>query len=460
MTAVCLRCDWEGEEGHATCPRCGAPLFRSGPPRAGRRAAAPPAALRVPPRRELEPSGPAADDASASEPVARAPTSVRAALAVAVAVFGVIALAIAGGGGEPQDRRLPTGPVVPPVDRASGILVYAVPDGAGNARLWLWHRADGDVTEGPLIREPLEIVNVRSPGYGWLGYTADLGDGGQEAVILDSLEPDAEERPIGLGDVVSWVREGATAVFLERGPLRAGCRRDVVVTAVHVDIGGDEVVFDDTICGDILTVGRTSLGYFLTWARPGEAHVVQADVVGAGYRDAGLLLADHGVIAISPGGEMLVTPSSGFVSRNVPARDDVRPVAGTAWSFELFGGAPVPILVRGAPLHIDRVLAYPPGSAEALVVGRLSGDPPGLWEVPLGEIGSTRKGARYVGPVEGSTAAAYAADGTGFVVTGGELWEIRPRRMVPLELPEGAPPPNGPIAWILREPLTQLGPVP
>ena len=73
-----------------------------------------------------------------------------------------------------------------------------------------------------------------------------------------------------------------------------------------------------------------------------------------------------------------------------------------------------------------------------------------------GPGGNGPRTARSVGVVRGSTDAAYAADGTAFVVTGGRLWEVRDHRMEPLDLPEGSPAPTGPVAWIVREPLTEL----
>jgi len=379
----------------------------------------------------------------------RAPTSVRAALAIVLVTFAAIVVAITAGG--PERRRLVSVPT-PSSEGTAGILVYSVSDGSGAARLWLWHLQTGDVNEGPLIREPLELVTVRSPGYGWVAFTSDLGNGIEEAAVFDSFAPDAEAEPIGSGDMVAWAREGGTTILVDRGPLLDGCRRRVMIVAVNVDREGGESVLDETICGDVLSVGRTSLGYFVTTERRGVADVVAADVVGAGYDDAGVLLADHGLIAIAPGGEMLVTPSSEFL----PMSGEDVPIAGAAWYFRQFGGRAVPYLVDGIPLRVDRVLAYAPDAVQALAIGRLPGEDPGLWELPLGVGGDGPRTPRSVGVTTGPTAASYAADGTAFVVTGGRLWEVRHHRMEPLDLPEGAPAPTGPLVWIVREPLTDL----
>jgi hypothetical protein len=379
----------------------------------------------------------------------RAPTSVRAALAIVLVTFAAIVVAITAGGPE---RRRPDSVPTPPSGATDGILVYSVSDDSGAARLWLWHLQTGEVTEGPLIREPLELVSVRSPGFGWIAFTSDLGNGIEKAAVFDSLAPDAEAEPIGSGDIVEWGRNGGTAILVERGPLQSGCRRRAAIVAVNIDKEGGETVLDDTICGDVLSVGRTSLGYFVTTERRGVADVVEADVVGAGYDDAGVLLDDHGVIAIAPSGEMLVTPSSEFL----PGSGDDAPIAGAAWYFRQFGGRPVPYLVEGSPLRVDQVLAFAQDSVQALAIGRLPGEDPGLWELPLRTGADGPRTPRFVGTVTGPTAAAYAADGTAFVVTPGRLWEVRGHRMEPLDLPEGSPAPTGPLVWIVREPLTEL----
>jgi hypothetical protein len=466
MSVVCLRCDWNGEQDRPACPRCGAPLYRraagpAAPQRAAARGDPPPAAG--------DRSGPAPGPRPAdedrdvpgdgwTEPLpgsVRAPASARAVLASVAAVFGVILLLLALGSPEPVRPPAPA-PTPSAGGGPGGILVYASPDGSGASRLGLWDLARNRVREGPLIRDPVELVNVRSPSYGWLGVTTDLGDGVREAAVLDSLGPDSLARTIGAGEVVTWAREGGSVILVERGPLLDACRRRVRIVAVHLDKEGREVVVDRETCGDVPTVGRTSLGYFVTWQRPGGADVVDSDIVGAGYDDAGLLLRDHALLSISPGGDMLVTPWR-RASRDRPAGSDPAPVQirGEAFVFSMFGGPPQPIRVSGVPLLVDRVLAYAPGATRALVVGRVGGREPGLWEVPL-DGGADPGAPRFLGSARRATWACYAADGTAFVVSGGRVWTSRGDGLVPLELPAGAPAPGGPIAWILREPLADL----
>jgi hypothetical protein len=368
-------------------------------------------------------------------------------------VFALLAFLLTRGGDpDIEPRSASPSPLAP--QRSGGLLVYAAPDGQGAARLWRWNLLTGTVAKGPLIREPIAMVNVGSPEDGWLGLTSDLGNGVHEAAVVDSLDPGAVIAPLGRADIVTWARQGASAIFVDRGPLLDGCRREISVSVERVGVESRDVVMHETICGDVISAGRSSIGYFLT-----KQGLGRVDVVGEGYPDAGVLLEGYGVIAISPGGDMLVTPGTEFLPAIVPTRPtthDYDPppfwVAGQAFAYQQFSGPPVPYVVQGVALRVDEVLGYAPGETTGLVIGRLGGDRPGLWELPLGVARVESTTARYVAEVGGFTAAAYANDGTAFVVTEGRLWRLRNHRLTPIDVPEGAPVPNGPLAWIAREP--------
>jgi hypothetical protein len=444
MTATCFRCDWEGETDGTACPRCGAPLYRPVPGERERRAAPPPTPAMV----VVPVEGPAAPPPNEAGPARSSPRSI---LLIAGAVFAVLAFLLAQGDLEPGP---PPGPARAIPRETGGRLVYTVPVGDGMARLWRWNLSTDQVSKGPLVRAPLALINVRSATYGWLGITSDGGGGIREASLLDSFEPSAASESIGSGDIVTWTRRGETVLLVERGPLLDRCRRRVDVTAVNVGQPGRESILHDIICGDILSVGRTSIGYFLTVLGPEDVNVV-----GVGYEDAGILLRDHGVIDVTPGGQMLVTPATEFVpeQRSEDAVDEppLR-VSGEASRYRLFGGLPVDLLADAAPLRIERVLAYGDGGTRALVIGRQGPDRRALWELPLGISGSEPAIPRYVIEARGSTAAAYAIDGTAFVLTDSRLWHLRDHRLTALDVPEGAPRPDGPLAWIVREPITEL----
>ena len=440
MTTTCLRCDRVGDSAAGTCPECGAPLYRSAPARSVSR------------ERTLSGNGPldTAEDRALSE--ARPVTTGARSVFATVGALSVMLVLLSRGAPDPGARR--ENSLVPP-GGPSGILVYASAEGRGSARLWRWNLASGEVDRGPLIPDPVELVNVRSSDLGWLGITSDRGQGVLEASVLDSLEVGAELERLGRGTIVTWARAGE-ALLVDRGPPSNGCRRTVSVSAAHVERPGQERVMRETLCGDVLSVGRTSLGHFLTRLGP---HGV--DVVGAGYRDAGLLLPDHGLIAVSPDGDMIVAPSADLpsidpTSTEVGSRNPapIR-VSGRASLYGQFRGPPVPYLVGGAPLQVDEVLAYGPDSWVALVVGRVGEGRPGLWELPLLASGRSIQ-PRRVGSDGSFTFAAYADDGTAYVVTGGSLHVLRHHVLKPLEGPKRAPTPAGPLAWIAQEPFADL----
>ncbi len=381
-------------------------------------------------------------------------TSSRSVFATVVAVVSVILVLVSRGAPDPSPMRDTS---VGPPGGSTGILVYAMADGGGSARLWRWNLASGEVKRGPLIPYPVELVNVRSPSFGWLGITSDRGRGVLEASVLDSLEVGAEPERLGRGAIVTWARPGE-ALLVDRGPRSGGCRRTISVSAAPVDRSGRERVLRETLCGDVLSVGRTSLGHFLT--RLGPRGV---DVVGAGYSDAGLLLPDHGLIAVSPDGDMIVTPSADLPSIDpAPAEDgsgrNLAPmrVTGRASLYGQFRGPPVPYLVGDVPLQVDEVLAYSPDAWVALVVGRVGEGRPGLWELPLLASGDRSIQPRWVGSDGGFTFAAYADDGTAYVATGGSLYILRHHVLKPLDGPERAPTPAGPLAWMVQEPIAHL----
>jgi hypothetical protein len=442
----------------AKCPRCGAPLYRLVPPGRERRAVPGPASpQRGAPPKDAPPreGGLLTEDPAPSEArsVTTSPLSV---FAVVGAVFVVILVLLSQGAPDPGSSRVDSSPV--PRGGPTGILVYAMAEGGGSARLWRWDLVSGEVRKGPLIPHPVELVNVRSPSFGWLGITSDRGRGVFEASVLDSLEVGAEPERLGRGTIVTWARQGETALLVDRGPPSDGCRRTVSVSAAHVDRPRLERVLRGTLCGDVLSVGRTSIGHYLTRLGPGGA-----DVIGVGYSDAGVLLPDHGLIAVSPSGEMIVTPSADLRSTGTATAEDgtgrrvplIR-VTGRASLYAQFRGPPVPYLVGGVPLRVDRVLAFGPGASVALVVGRVGDDRPGLWELPLLASGDGSIRPRKVGSDGGYTFAAYADDGTAYVATGGWLYILRDHVLKLLLAPEGAPTPAGPLVWIVQEPTADL----
>jgi hypothetical protein len=373
-------------------------------------------------------------------------------VAVAAIFLVILSLLSRGDAEDPDGSAGPIDPSAAP-GRTGGRLIYAVSAGDGTARLWRWDLLGGEVARGPVVRDPVALVNILSPGYGWLGVTSKGVGGGRQAAVLDSLAPASVPRPLGDGDIVTWTKRGGMVLLIDRGTLQDRCRREVEVTAVSLQPRSRETVLHDTICGDVVSAGRTSIGYFLTVLGPGGA-----DVVGVGYPDAGVLLRDHGVIDISPNGQMLVAEESEFLPGEPSPGVDQPPLlpTGSAFRYRLFERGPAELLADSEPIRIDEVLAYTAAGSRALVIGRQGGEGLGLWELPLGIVGLEPESPRYLIGVRGVTEAAFASDGTAFVLTGGRLWHLRDDRLIRVRLPEGAPMPDGPLAWIVREPTRPL----
>ena len=164
------------------------------------------------------------------------------------------------------------------------------------------------------------------------------------------------------------------------------------------------------------------------------------------------------MIDISPNGQMLVTEESEFLPGRPRPRRTTRPCSRPdASRYRLFERGPAELLPDSVPIRIDEVLAYTSAGSRALVIGRQGSDGRALWELPLGIVGLEPRVPRFLIGVRGVTEAAYASDGTAFVLTNGHLLAPprRPSRPDP-GLPDGAPTPDGPLAWIVREPTTPL----
>jgi hypothetical protein len=392
-----------------------------------------------------------------AQPVAH-PTEARAVgsspwsvLSIVGAVAVVVLFLMSQGGPDRADVERVVPPAASPSSGTGGLVIYAVPTNDGMARLWRWNVDADRVVRGPLVRDPVSLVNVGSSGYGWLGITSDTDDGLRQASILDSLEARSSARSLGRGDVVTWARQGRIVVLVDRGQVRSGCRRTVDVRAISIEGPTEERIYHDAVCGQVLSVGRTSIGYFMTVVGDGGA-----EVVGFGYPDHGVLLRGYGVIDVAPGGDLLVTSDEEFLpAGGRPPTTDLA-IAGEASRFRLFGGPPEELLADAAPLSIQRVLAYSAGGTRALVIAHQGLDADAVWELPLGFAGSEPAIPNYVVEARGVTSAAYANDDSAFLLTGGRLFHLRDGRLSAASLPEGAPTPDGPLAWIVREPTTQI----
>ena len=432
---VCLRCDWSGISSTTACPTCGAGLYRVPP----RPAPGSPASGKT---RVSTTRGDATPDAAEPSAVlldGRSRRLVAAVVVVSLSLGGLWFLA---------DRRGTAPPSNAEVLVRGGTLLYAVDDGAGWSRLWRWDLADGSVRPGPRVRQPVELVDAHAAEPGIVGVTSRAPDGDLVGSVLRFLTSSNVATPVVRGDLVTWGSRGADVVVVKRGPLLGPCRRHLVIVLKTIAPALVEQEYERTMCGDILSVGRDANSTYFTRRSHDRVDVVQAS-----YGRTHHVLAEHALLSISAASDMLVVPAAGLPMTSmslatVRDRGDVPPPAvfGTSFSYRRLRGEPRPYRSGNERLWIDRVLAWSRDSAVALVAGRL-GDRAGLYEIVAGP-GLLPEPPRWVGPIRGGAWATFSEDGLAFVLTDHRLFVTRDGGLEPLPLPDGAPPPDGPLVWL------------
>lgn len=450
--ALCLRCDWVGETDASRCPRCSTGLYR------------PPKTMTTAPTRDGYPPVVSADvDRAAGRPgspqgrrpggsvnkdtaaflVPRPTTHARRTGAVATGLItgALVLLAFL------WVRSHTPAPAIQG-SGLRGVLVYAVDDGGGWSRLWRWDLEDGSTKLGPRVRDPLALINAFGAEPGMVGVTSRSADGELTGSLLRFLSPSESATPLVRGDLVTWGPRGATVVAVKRGPLSGPCTRHVSIVARTIVPSIVDRQFDETFCGDVLSVGRDSNTTFMTLRR-GD----RVDLVFAGYGRTHPVLPDHALLSISPAADMLVVSADALTPDPLTLvalrdRGDVPPTSiyGTALYFRGLGVEPRPYRSGPDLLWIDRVLAWSADSTSALVIGR-SGDVPGVYEIVAGPQRRI-EAPRFVSPADGDTWAAAADDDVSFLLTGGRLWVVRGSRASSLAVPDGAPAPEGPMVWL------------
>ena len=332
-----------------------------------------------------------------------------------------------------------------PATGMSGTLVYAVPDGAGWARLWTWDLDRNVVAEGPRVQDPVELVDAYGAGPGWIGVTWERIDGSFEAGLLRYLEPTDEATPLLTADYLAW---GARGEDVAGASIRRehGCRRRVKVVDVGLAPSSSEVRVDRTICGAVLSIGRDDLRTYLTLSRRGDPRIVFAGL-GRFHR----VLDGYALSAISPTADMLVVPASELPPAQIsPPRWSPHEAPGAVFGTGMFfrglsQGRPIPFGEDGHPFQLDHLRAWSPDASVGLVTGRM-GNRYGIFELRAGPAAD--RVPRFLGPINGPIYGTYADDGTGFVANGDVLSILQNHELTPIALPQGAPIPAGPIVWI------------
>jgi hypothetical protein len=428
---TCFRCDWEGDADGAACPRCGTPLYRARP--AAPRADAPARDHRDVPTRDAAPTTPAAvrptylSSSEAHDPAA--PQAVRRGRPFAV--FVALAALVTGGlwwflRAHEVPEAVGSGTSPPP----SGRLVYTTGE-AGGQRLWTWDPGTETLTQGPFLDdEVVHLVSAQGALAGWLGVTTRDGEGLLEASILRTQTPDAHAAHVSIGDLVAWGPNGASVVSAGLGSVSNGCYANLTVSRERLDLSVREPVFRRSrFCGEIPTLGQTLAATYFTWEREDETGVF---FVGNG--DAHETLGGWFLLSASPTSDLLVRPAGGSSTQGGAAL--------------FWHGAAEPDPYRGAgggPVVVERVLTWTIGADEALVVATVDGRG-GLYLLDTTPGGD--RVPRYVGIVHQPVFATAAFDGSLYVAMDGRLLARRDERLAEVDLPEGAPRPTGPLAWM------------
>jgi hypothetical protein len=429
--AACFRCDWVGETDESACPNCGTALYRSASePVRERGSATPPQAPRD---RGVRPPEAPRGEYLAESALTGAPGDPAPRRSHRFAAFVALALFLTGGvwwflrahevpqAGDPAASPPP-----------EGYLVYTAGQ-TGSQRLWSWDPRTGTATEGPALDgEVTQLVSAQGALTGWLGVTTRGEEGLLEASILRSQTADARPVHVFTADLVAWGPNGASVVSAGLGDTTNGCYATLKVYRERLDRGVQEPVYRRTqFCGRIPTIGQTFASTYFTWIRPhGLKRSRGVGVFSLGNGEPHRALRGWALVSVSPTSALLVRPAHGTG-------------AALFWN-----GATTPEPYRsidGTPIQVDEVLTWTVGADGALVVGTM-GERPGLYLLDTTPGGD--RVPRYIGVASVPAAATAAFDGSLYVAMQGRILVWRGDHLVEVDLPEGAPTPSGPLAWL------------
>ena len=450
-TAVCFRCDWEGNTRQDACPRCGARLYREarakrtklqatsrGRGRSGERSPGPTGPttdrdMPEPARGSRPPSGSTSRRSSA-------PVRVLAGMAAAAIVLGLLWTRL--------PRPAASRPIRGPSSSKSaspGILVYAAPAPGtpGQNVLWYLDLSTGRALPGPTVPAPIELVDASLAGPGWVGLTA-VGPRGKLVayIVKGTLLSDVPVR-LGSGDLIAWGPRGKDVAIAREGPVAGGCRR-VSIDVVGLDGSTARVLDRRSLCGNILSLGRDGAFTYFTRLAAGRAAIYS---FGLGLTRA--VLAGREFLSVSPASDLLVVAPAAFRRQRRPASGlapDVLAGPLRAVTYRRASGAGRPASFRRAGLALegDRVLAWSPDSSRAAVVGSL-GREHGIFLLNTG-LGQTRRVPVLMVRGRVGLGAAFSPAGAAYLAAGGHLYRYT-EWLSNVVLPTGGPP-TGPMAWL------------
>jgi hypothetical protein len=179
---------------------------------------------------------------------------------------------------------------------------------------------------------------------------------------------------------------------------------------------------------------------FVSLAGPTDAGVYEL-----GYKQLHQVVPEYALLGVSPVGDMLVGPRI----RATPGPPSApSPVLRTLLVWQGVGG---PIVIGDAhdDLRAERFLAWSEDGHRAALLGTLA-DVRGVWEIEI-EPGEGRERPQLVSPDLSSSVGAVGAVFAGntlLVAAEGKLYASGGRGHREVDLPDGAPPPSGPMLWL------------
>lgn len=412
--AVCFRCDWQGTTRGRECPSCGAPVYR----------------------RPREPEHFLAAD-TAPERDERPRRSVPPGASIGVALVLALAIVIAielfpdtagssRAAGARHDRAASDAPV------RAGSLVYLT----GSDRLWIADLHAWGAGPGPRVPDGTrELVDLSGVAPGWLGIERAREGRRVSAAVVRGLGVDADIVGLGRGDLVAWGPDGTSLVFARNGHAEGGCA-PVRINLITVSTGHEEWALDDPgFCGPVLSLSRSSAATYFTSASGDRLAVYLTGAVGVPH----LMFDGLGVLSAAP--------PSGFLlsARTAQGTLDERPSRGTLLGWKGIGG-PITVGDGTDALTVERILSWSADGSRVAIVGAL-GDRQGVFVLEAG-AGTGPRVPRFVMPGGRTTDATFDDSGGLYLSVDGRIFVDRGGVLSNLELPDGAPPPAGPIVWI------------
>jgi hypothetical protein len=332
-----------------------------------------------------------------------------------------------------------------PLTRASGRLIYAANLGPGWQRLWTLDLASGHLTRGPRI--PRTSGLLAGWGDNWIAFTSQASDGGLVAYILTGVGPEDRPHRVAAGDLVTWDPTGVKVVAARHGSRTGSCGRAVAVTVAGPSPWGEDRVLSwRTLCRDVLSVGPAGALTYYT-----QASRARTSVYLVGFTASRRVLSGYALLSASPSGDLLVThiekPPTYQVAATTGSYDGSgHPTPDGPSELYLGGrGPPTPIRDGKREFRVGRVLAWSSDGTRALVVGQL-GKQQGLFLIQTVSDDSV---PQLLAEIDGEAAGGtFGEDDTAYLVGSNQLFQVRQDGPVPVSLPNGAPPPAGPIAWL------------